>query len=114
MIQPPNWSPLHEVKQGLSPSRERRQGVLDRAWQPIALIGDPPPLQEHSRSAEERSPDELCPFLEPRANWTLIQVDLHSRARARTSFWDTETKTLRPRSPDRCLVQTQHESGTRR
>jgi len=30
---------------------------------------------EHSRSADVRFSEELCPFLEPRDNWTTIQVD---------------------------------------
>ncbi len=51
------------------------RGVLDRARQSIRLIGDPPPLRRQSRGVDGRSPFELCPFLEPRANWTTIQVD---------------------------------------
>jgi len=45
MIQPSNWSRLHVMKQGLSLCRDIRWGVLDRAWQPTVLIGDPPPLR---------------------------------------------------------------------
>ena len=45
MIQPSNWSRLHGMKQGLSLCREHRGGVLDQAWQPFVLIGDPPPLR---------------------------------------------------------------------
>jgi hypothetical protein len=76
MIQPSNWSQLHTMKQGLSLCRERRRGVLDQAWQPFVLIGDPPPLRlQHSWSAEGRYSFELCPFLEPRDNWTKTQVD---------------------------------------
>jgi hypothetical protein len=75
MIQPSNWRRLHGLKQGLSLCRDIRWGVLDQAWQPFVLIGDPPPLRIRSRGAEGRSPFELRPFLEPRDNWTKIQVD---------------------------------------
>jgi hypothetical protein len=48
---------------------EARDGLLEDARHPQALIGDPPPLR-HSRGAEGRSSKELCPLLEPGANWT--------------------------------------------
>jgi hypothetical protein len=86
MIQPPNWSQLHEVKQRLSPRRERQKGVLDRAWQPIALIGDPPPLRPIRGAPKGVTPDELCPFLEPRANWTTIQVDFDWTSKGTDEF----------------------------
>ncbi len=59
----------------VEPEPRTPRGVLDRARQPIALIGDPPPFRTQSWSAEGCSSDELCPFLEPSDNWTKIQAD---------------------------------------
>ena len=95
----------HEARAEPEPRTPR--GVLDRAWQPVALIGDPPPLRTQSWGAEGRSFDELCPFLEPRANWTKSQADFEWTSEGTDEFLGHEaSKLLRPKSPDRCLVQT--------
>jgi hypothetical protein len=61
----------------------------------------------HSWSAEERSSEELCPFLEPEANWTSIQADFEWTSEdTDESLGHGADTTFRPKSPDRCLVQT--------
>jgi hypothetical protein len=63
-----------------------RRGVLDRARQPHGLIGDPPPLQPHSWSADVRSSGDLYAFLEPRDNWTQIHVDFEWTSEGTDAF----------------------------
>jgi hypothetical protein len=111
MIPPHNWSLLHPTKRGLSPCREHRNGVLDRARQPNGLIGHPPPLRRQSRSAEARASVEFCPFLEPRDHWTMIQVDFEWTSEGTEEFLGHGAAgTRRAKSPDRCLVQTRTPS----
>ena len=111
MIQPYNWSRLHPTKPGLSPCREHQDSVLDRARQPAGLIGNPPPFRRQSRSAEGRGSIELCPFLEPRDHWTKSQVEFEWTSEGTEEFLGHEAAgTLRPKSPDRCLVQTPRTS----
>ncbi len=96
MTQPSNWSRLPQKEARAEPEPRRRRGVLDRARQPIALIGDPPPLRTQSWSAEGRSSDELCPFLEPRGNWTWIQADFEWTSEGTDEFLGHgDTKALR-------------------
>ena len=52
-------------------------------------------------------PEELCPFLEPEANWTMSQADFEWTSEGTDEFLGHGADTtLRPKSPDRCLVQT--------
>ena len=55
-------------------------------------------------------PESSAPFSSGEITGQRSRCSLNGRARARTSFWDTETKMLRPKSPDRCLLQTQSMS----
>jgi len=86
-------------------------GILDKPGDLLALIGDPPPLQEHSRSAEAHSPNELCPFLEPKDNWTRSQVKFAWTSEGTDEFLGHGDKAAPTKSPDRCLVQTQRVSS---
>ncbi len=54
------------------------------------------------------SSEELCPFLEPRANWTQIQVDFEWTSEGTDEYLGhAAVNVLRLKSPDRCLVKTQ-------
>ena len=54
-----------------------------------------------------RSSEELCPFLEPRDNWTKSQVDFEWTSEGTDEFLGHEAmNVLRLKSPDRCLMQT--------
>jgi hypothetical protein len=75
MIQPPNWGPLLDREARAEPEPRDPRGLLDRARQPDALIGDPPPLRTFAGRRRALLRGALPLSRARRQNWTVSQVD---------------------------------------
>ena len=112
MIQPSNWSPLHRVKQGLSPCRDAEAcpGPSPAARRFDWRSTSPPNTFAGRRRAflfESSAPFSSREL----TGQTMIQVDFEWTSEGTDEFLGHEAEiVLRPKSPDRCLVQTQSTS----
>ena len=105
MIQPSNWSRLLDREARAEPVSRVPRSLLDRARQPAALIGDPPPLRTFAdrRGAFLR---EALPLARARRSLDIVsQVEFEWTGEGTDEFLGHGGETTPSKSPDRCWVQ---------